>query len=228
MTYIILASIFFFSLALVVVGILGFCFSFTRYGRIFFRYKFKIAAFYVLWFGCYAIFILFFTGPKNLSIYPPSQGSAYKLPWKNGGRRFVTQGNKSFTSHRDFHEFAWDFYMPNGTEILAAREGRVVEVEDKWDGIGLKSNFLTIEHADGTRAVYAHIRHKAAFVKMGELVQQGQAITFSGMVGQTIYPHVHFYVLNKEGTGSMPISFSDISGGIPFAGRFYTSENGPY
>jgi murein DD-endopeptidase MepM/ murein hydrolase activator NlpD len=220
MTYIFLASVFFLSLALLVVGILVCCFSSAKYRR-----SRKIKAFYILWFACYGVFILFFTGPENLAAYPPAQGSPYKLPWKNGARRFVAQGNRSFTSHRDFHNYAWDFLMPNGTEILAARDGKVVEIEENWDGIGIKSNFLTIEHTDGTRAVYAHIRHRAALVKVGEVVQQGQSITYSGMVGQTIYPHVHFYVIDKEGTGSMPIAFSDVPGGIPFAGKFYTSEN---
>jgi hypothetical protein len=45
------------------------------------------------------------------------------------------------------------------------------------------------------------------------------------MVGQTIFPHVHFAVFNKEGSASLPISFNDVSGGIPLAGHFYVSGN---
>lgn len=116
--------------------------------------------------------------------------------------------------------------MPNGTEILATRDGIVIEVEDHFDGIGLNSNYLIIEHEDGERSAYAHIRLASALVKVGDHVKQGQPIAFSGMVGQTIFPHLHFYVMNKEGTSSIPISFGEVPGGIPVAGHFYTSENG--
>src|SRR5688500_11949621 len=73
------------------------------------RHLRKITAFYAAWFGSYAIFILFFTGPADLSVYPARESSPYKLPWKAGVSRFVGQGNRSFTSHRDAHLYAWDF-----------------------------------------------------------------------------------------------------------------------
>ena len=166
-----------------------------------------------------------YTGPEDLNQYPPRIGSPYKLPWAAGVTRFVAQGNRSFTSHRGTHRFAWDFVMPNGTQILAARAGRIIEVKDAWDGIGLNSNFISLEHEDGQRSVYVHIRFNGALVKEGDLVKQGQPIAFSGMVGQTIFPHVHFYVMNKEGTLSIPIAFVDVPEGVPLAGHFYTSEN---
>ena len=115
--------------------------------------------------------------------------------------------------------------MQNGTEILAARDGRVFEVNDGFDGVGLDSNAITIQHEDKQRSVYAHIRFRGALVKVGDFVKQGQPIALSGMVGQTVFPHVHFLVIGKDGTSSVPVSFSEVPGGVPFAGRFYTSEN---
>jgi murein DD-endopeptidase MepM/ murein hydrolase activator NlpD len=137
----------------------------------------------------------------------------------------VAQGNRSFASHRDGHLRAWDFWMPVGTEVLAAREGQVIEIEDSLDGIGLLSNFITIMHDDGTRATYAHIRRGGAAVRIGTRVRQGQLIATSGMVGQTIFPHLHFVVLNHEGTASIPISLAEVPGGVPLAGHWYRSEN---
>ncbi len=221
MEYPLLASIFFLSIFLFLVLIVGTLFR----PPIWRRNKQRITRFYVLWFSAYALFILFFTGPENLETYPPQQGSPYKLPWKAGVTRFVAQGNHSFTSHRGLHRFAWDFVMSNGTEVLAARAGRVLEIKDDWDGIGLNSNYISIEHDDGEKSVYAHIRFHGALVHVGESVKQGQPIALSGMVGQTVFPHVHFYVLNKEGNQSIPISFAEVEGGVPFAGRFYTSGN---
>ena len=43
--------------------------------------------------------------------------------------------------------------MSIGTKVLAARVGTVVEVVQNFDGIGLNSNYVIIEHEDGTRAM---------------------------------------------------------------------------
>lgn len=176
-----------------------------------------------LWLVVYGVFIFTGTGPRNLNEYPIAELSPYVLPWQAGVRRFVAQGNRSFTSHRDGHEHAWDFVMAQGTPVLAAREGKVLEVEDGLDGIGPRANFVIVEHVDGTRAVYAHIRLRSAKVRVGESVAQGQTLALSGMVGQTIFPHLHFVVLGKEGKISLPIAFRDVPGGVPLAGRFYTA-----
>ncbi len=221
MPYFVLAP-FFFASILICILVLGCIFLKSSFYQ---KRKIKVRIFLIVWFIPYFFFILFFTGPKDLDAYPPREQAPYKLPWKAGVRRFVAQGNRSFTSHRDFHEYAWDFVMANGTEILAARDGRVLEVNDGFNGIGLNSNAITIEHQDGQRSAYAHIRYHGAIVKVGGLVKQGQPIALSGMVGQTIFPHVHFLVINKDGTSSIPISFAEVPGGVPLAGRFYTSEN---
>ena len=218
--YHLLAAVFFTSvfIVLTVLSIRIFLFNFWIQHRSYFR------VFLALWFIPYLVFILFFTGPLNLQDYPPAQDSPYKQPWKAGVTRFVAQGNRSFTSHRAEHTCAWDFVMSNGTEILAARDGTVVEILDSADGIGFLSNFVSIEHVDGSRATYAHIQTGGARAKLGESVRQGQTIALSGMVGQTIFPHVHFYVVSKSGL-ALPISFKDVEGGVPFAGHAYTSQN---
>ncbi len=99
--------------------------------------KSKILLFYSIWFLPYFLFVMFFTGPQDIYKYPDQATSPYKLPWKSGIKRLVVQGNRSFTSHRDLHRFAWDFLMANGTPILASRSGKVVEVRDDFDGIPL-------------------------------------------------------------------------------------------
>lgn len=219
--YLILATLFFLTIVICILLFTGFLLK----PKIWQRNLYKIKFFCALWFVPYCIFILFFTGPVELAKYPPNEMSLYKLPWKANVTRFVSQGNRSFTSHRGLHLYSWDFWMPIGTEILAARDGKVVKVEDRFNGIGLNSNFITIEHDDGTHAIYAHIKHLGSIAKVNMNIKQGQLIAYSGMVGQTINPHLHFVVLNKEETFSIPISFSDVPGGVPFAGHFYKSEN---
>lgn len=216
MSYPILASVFFFTCFISIIGLVSL--SFPKMRKIFLK-KFKL--FYLAWFLFYFIFIVLFTGPKDIEKYPISKSSLYTLPWETDVNHFVSQGNRSFVSHRDFYEYSWDFWMANGTKILAARSGKVIKIVDSLEGIGLKSNYISIEHVDGTRAIYAHIQKNSVPVKLGDEIKQGQVIARSGMVGQTINPHLHFAVINKEGTSSIPISFSDVLGGVPMAGNSY-------
>jgi beta-lactamase class D len=189
------------------------------------KHIYKIQILYAVWFVPYAIFFFFFTGPVDLGIYPPAESSPYRLPWRAGVSRFVSQGNRSFNSHRAKHFYAWDFVMPLGAEIVAARAGKVIKIEQSFSGVGLNSNFLWIQHEDGQISNYGHIQKDGALVKEGDVVQSGQPIALNGMVGETSLPHVHFVVFNRDGTESIPISFNDVPGGVPFAGRFYVSGN---
>lgn len=157
--------------------------------------KSKILVFYAIWFVPYSIFILFFTGPVDLTQYPPQEMSPFKLPWHQGVTRFVSQGNRSFTSHRALHLCAWDFVMPIGTPVLAAGDGKVVQVEMNHDGIGYYANVITIEHPNGVRTGYAHLKKDSAVVKVGDHVNQGQMIALSGLTGQTPFPHLHFFFI---------------------------------
>jgi hypothetical protein len=216
-----LAVIFFLSLILSLLLIAGLVLR----PKIWLKNLAKIKIFYLLWFAPYLIFILFFTGPEDLSIYPHQNQANYKLPWTAGLTRFVTQGNRSFTSHRGLHFYAWDFAMPLGAEILAARAGKVIKIVQNFSGVGLNSNYIWIQHDDGEISNYAHIQENSSIVKLGEFVRQGQAIALNGMVGQTTLPHVHFVVFNKDCTESIPVSFKDVPGGVPLARHFYTSEN---
>lgn len=216
MTYIILATIFFLTLIAGFINGIGLLFKknkFKKYNKI-----------YIAWLSIYTLFIIFGTGP-SLNRARIQKNSPYKLPWQEGVEHFVSQGNKSFTSHRDLHLYAWDFWMPIGTKILASRSGKVIKVIDHFDGIGIESNLIKIEHLDKSKALYAHIKKHGSLVKEGDNILQGQVIALSGMVGQTINPHLHFVVFNKDETESIPISFSDVDGGVPLAGHFYTSQN---
>lgn len=53
---------------------------------------------------------------------------------------------EAYRSHLDLHRYAWDFLMVNGTQILASRSGVAIEIRDDFDGIGLDSSFIILEH----------------------------------------------------------------------------------
>src|ERR1035437_5560789 len=92
------------------------------------------------------------TGPEDASQYPAAAQSPYRLPWTAGQAHRCVQGNRGIVSHRDWERFAYDFAMPVGTEVCAARAGKVVTVIVSHDGHGYRwtNNLVAIEHDDQT------------------------------------------------------------------------------
>lgn len=136
----------------------------------------------------------------------------YNLPFPRGESYMLTQGNKtSFTHNNISSRYAFDFAMPEGSYVAAARGGVVAYVEDD-NKIGGnkktlldKGNRIMICHDDGTVGIYAHLQHQGAFVEVGDPVFAGQVIGRSGNTGFTTSPHLHFGVL--IGNRSIPIRF---------------------
>ena len=170
-----------------------------------------------------------FTGPRDLSHYPDAAASPYKLPWPAGVTWLCIQGNRGIVSHRGYEEFAFDFKMPEGSDVCAAREGVVLTVDVSHEGHGMNApnNRITIEHPDGTRGAYLHLQKEGSLVTVGERVRQGQKIARSGHVGRSMTPHLHFHVLSAEKLETLPVSFADVptDAGVPRMFRSYTSGN---
>src|SRR5678816_2340775 len=76
------------------------------------------------------------TGPRDIARYPKAQESPYRLPWTAGVTHRCVQSNRGVVSHRRWEEYAYDFEMPVGTEVRAARGGEVMKVVTQHDGHG--------------------------------------------------------------------------------------------
>ncbi len=85
-----------------------------------------------------------------------------------------------------FHQGV-DLRAKIGTPVLAAASGEVVYVGSKIRGYG---RMVVLKHESGFYSVYAH--HSKNLVKMGNRVQQGQVIAYSGKTGRTFGAHLHF------------------------------------
>src|SRR5205814_4679333 len=115
-----------------------------------------------------------------------------------------------------------DFYLPQGTPVLAARPGVVRSTRDDADAIGpsAPANFVLVDHGDGTLAWYGHLRKGGALVVRGDRVERGQELALSGWTGRALLPHLHFEVI-RDAPGAretLPVTFSDAAGdGIPRA-----------
>jgi murein DD-endopeptidase MepM/ murein hydrolase activator NlpD len=133
---------------------------------------------------------------------------AYSLPVDENSGWQIGQGFRGGFSHTDEQNlYALDIIVDQGTPILAARSGVVMQVENDFDGSGLKketygarANLIRVLHDDGTMAIYAHLRESGAMVRVGQKVTLGQLIGYSGNTGYTSGPHLHFCVqINSNG-----------------------------
>lgn len=124
----------------------------------------------------------------------------YQLPYAPGRSYKVSQGYNSKFSHHGPDQFAIDWKMPEGTELRAARGGRVVRVKDDSNVGGRTirfdpyNNFIIIRHEDGTLGHYCHLKKGGVKVSQGQMVQTGEAIALSGNTGFSSGPHLHFCV----------------------------------
>lgn len=152
----------------------------------------------------------------------PNPQSVYRLPFPNGHGYVVGQAHGgTVTTHTEiYNKYAVDFVMPEGTPIVAARGGTVIEVEighsegGTREDLLAKANRIVIMHADGTMATYAHLAQRPPIVFPGRRVNEGELIGWSGNTGFSSGPHTHFAItratLSPEGSvveESIPIAF---------------------
>jgi murein DD-endopeptidase MepM/ murein hydrolase activator NlpD len=100
--------------------------------------------------------------------------------------------------------------MPIGTEIIAAREGTVLLVEESFSDSTRRAgeeNYINVRHDDGSIAGYVHLTKNGAFVTVGQRVVQGESIGLSGDTGSSTEPHLHFHVQRCDGCPTVPVTF---------------------
>jgi len=139
--------------------------------------------------------------------------NTYILPYPTASSCKLLQGHNGPYGHTGAVEFAYDFQMPIGSPVNAARDGEVVSVVEKNnDGTRVpgEENVVVIKHSDGTFGRYYHLTKQGALVSVGDKVKQGDRIALSGNSGASAGPHLHFDV-TKEcfewGCQTIPIQF---------------------
>ena len=112
-----------------------------------------------------------------------------------------------------------DLRAPIGTTVRSAAGGRVILAARYYD-YGL---MVEVEHADGSRARYAHLSRVNRSVAAGAVVAPGQPIGAVGRTGRTTGPNVHVE-LRRRGqpvdpwpwlTGSTCVALTEVAEAPP-------------
>lgn len=161
----------------------------------------------------------------------------YGLPFAKGSVVFVSQGYHGETSHKGLSAYAVDFPVPEGTAVYAAREGMIVGAESS-NTLGAPSpeyrqyaNYVIVEHADGTMGNYYHLKNNGVSVKIGQKIQKGELLGYSGNTGYSSGPHLHFSVSKVDPVSmrrpmNLPIKMNALEGIVlmPRKGDRYTVQ----
>jgi|GEM_PF-708159 len=113
-------------------------------------------------------------------------------------------GTKTYDGHRgtDISIWPFPFYKMdnNQVEVIAAAAGTII---DKLDGNfdkncgsnNMNANYLVIQHSDGSRALYFHMKKNSLTAKaIGQSVVVGEFLGVVGSSGNSSGPHLHFEV----------------------------------
>ena len=122
-------------------------------------------------------------GTLTLAEYLGETGG--KFIWPVDGGRF----NGSLTSYRG--HTGMDIGCPVGTAIRASKAGTVTTALNYGWNYGYGKT-VVINHGNGQVTRYAHMSNVTASV--GQYVQQGQIIGYSGNTGNSSGPHCHFEI----------------------------------
>ncbi len=97
-----------------------------------------------------------------------------------------------------------------GRYVVAAAPGIVVATADGYFDRhtvavpGTPSNYVTIQHDDGSSSVYYHLRKWSVMVHPGQQVLEGQPLGLVGSSGISRWPHLHFGVYDAGSVMTEP------------------------
>lgn len=99
--------------------------------------------------------------------------------------------------------FGWKMIDLNGVEIVAAAPGQILyKMASQFDRSCTNNdnfwNTVYIRHADGSVAVYGHMKQNSLTTKnVGDMVSEGEFLGIVGSSGNSAVPHLHFEVYSE-------------------------------
>ncbi len=137
-------------------------------------------------------------------------GYFYPTAYKDAGGADWNCGGIYYSGHNgsDFGIGSWGG-MDEGRRIVAAADGTVVGTNDgEYDRCSTgdcgDANYVMIEHANGRRTWYWHLKQWTVAVSTGQYVTCGTHLGYAGSSGNSTGPHIHFEVREPSGYASDP------------------------
>ncbi len=99
--------------------------------------------------------------------------------------------------------FQWKLMDNDAVEIIAAAAGQILakvgsRIDRSCSLNGSNWNFVYIQHADGSVAVYGHMKQNSPTPKnVGDMVAEGEYLGIVGSSGNSTGPHLHFEVYSE-------------------------------
>jgi len=143
-----------------------------------------------------------------------------------GIRTITVNGKTSTGTHNGI-----DLVAAKGTDYIVAFESGIVTYArgDVTGSTPSEGNSVYIDHGNGYKTYYFHMKPKSVLVKAGDLVRRGQKIGYMGTTGNSTGAHLHFgikmnnawvdpepYLLGKKDMGveRMTITLRTLSQGL--------------
>jgi hypothetical protein len=148
-------------------------------------------------------------GPGELRLHSHFENHEQRYAYDLLVARNLGGPRATFAGSRNKNEnfFAWD------QPIRCVQDGRVLLVEDGVpDNFGMSENpanqprrnsSIVVEHDDGSRSIYTHVRKGSATVSVGQKVKAGDILAHVGNAGFSSEPHLHFAYIRADSTGRM-------------------------
>ncbi|MBT8259300.1 MAG: M23 family metallopeptidase [Bacteroidia bacterium] len=170
----------------------------------------------------------------DTGFYPNWETSRYVLPYPVGQSYTIGLSHCSGFPHIEGEpdQFAIDFVMNVGTLVVASRKGTIMYVEESANDFEPTDNVVVLRDEDGRFLHYRHLTNNGALVEVGQFVERGDPIGYSGASGNASYPHLHFVATGfddwPEYTTSYPVTFGNTSSNPKSLIQFETYEALPY
>jgi murein DD-endopeptidase MepM/ murein hydrolase activator NlpD len=118
-------------------------------------------------------------------------GALFRFPLPSGVLTSSFGLRQSPISHHMAMHTGIDLAAPQGTDVYAARDGRVSE-----SGVNaVLGQYVIIAHEGGWSTVYGHLSQRR--VRLNDRVESGMIIGNVGSTGESTGPHLHFEVRNR-------------------------------
>ena len=89
----------------------------------------------------------------------------------------------------------WDNYNP---DIFSIGSGKVIDLENDYNTTDTEGNsygnYVLIEHKNGMRSMYAHLKYQSVIVNIGDEVLPRQKIANMGNTGYSSGTHLHIEI----------------------------------